>query len=553
MSTQHGRVSQPVNRIVGALRRVFMQAWAALLRLLAWARDSLRMTETRALLAVCAGALLLHLWPLQALSTNYDEGMYWSSLRAMVTGFARYNPLFHSQPPVFLASVYPLYLLFGQALPAARIATLLYALVAIVGGYFVGRALGGRWAGVATAALLALSPLFLGTTRILLPVAPALALGLVGLACALAAPAQTGQRRRWLALASGIALGVAALTTFAAALTLLPALLYLAAPMFTSMISRDGRVRMPQRDWLQVGAQEAGPDLLWFAGGTLSAAILTLLPFATRLPELWNQTAVVPLEASRALDRGVGANLTDLWAVFLNQGLIWLALAAFVALGLGVWRRAWTLLPLTLWLLTIVIYLLAHHPFDPNETVWLVAPLAALGGQGIALLAARTSNRSGRIKSVNVRQSPALVTYGVLIALSLALFTGAWISAADNIHATAATADTRILMAFSLATRTLPNDLVATDDPYVAGLAGRVITPEIVDTSHVRVAAGALTTQQLEAIITRTDTRTILFAGGEFDALPGFRAWTEANFTLAEDFGDGRALYLKQATGPVPV
>jgi 4-amino-4-deoxy-L-arabinose transferase-like glycosyltransferase len=551
MSTQRGRVSQPVNRIVGALGRIFMWVWDALLRLFAWARDSLRLTETRALLAVCAGALLLHLWPLQALSTNYDEGMYWSSLRAMVTGFARYNPLFHSQPPIFLTSVYPLYLLFGQTLPAARIATLLYALVAIVAGYFVGRALGGRWAGVATAALLALSPLFLGTTRILLPVAPALALGLVGLACALAAPAHTGQRRRWLALASGIALGVATLTTFPATLTLLPAFLYLAAPMFTSMISRDGRIRMPQRDWLQVGAQEAGPDLLWFAGGALGAAILTLAPFVTRLPELWNQTAVVPLEASRALDRGVGANLADLWTVFLNQGLIWLALAALIALG--AWRRAWTLLPLTLWLLAVVIYLLAHHPFDPGDAVWLVAPLAALGGQGIALLAARTSNRSGRIKSANVRQSPALVTYGVLTALGLALFTGAWISATDNIHATAATADTRILMAFSLATRTLPNDLVATDDPYVAGLAGRVITPEIVDTSHVRVAAGALTAQRLEAIITRTDTRTILFAGGEFDALPGFRAWTEANFTLEEDFGAGRALYLKQATGPVPV
>jgi 4-amino-4-deoxy-L-arabinose transferase-like glycosyltransferase len=553
MSTQRGRVSQPINRIVGVLRRIFMWMGDALLRLLAWARDRLRLTETRALLAVCAGALLLHLWPLQALSTNYDEGMYWSSLRAMVTGFARYNPLFHSQPPVFLASVYPLYLLFGQTLPAARIATLLYALVAIVAGYFVGRALGGRWAGVATTALLALSPLFLGTTRILLPVAPALALGLVGLACALAAPAHTGQRRRWLALASGIALGMAAGATFAAALTLLPALLYLAAPMFTSMISRDGRIRMPQRDWLQVGAQEAGPDLLWFAMGLLGAAILSLAPFVTRLPELWNQAVTVPLEASRALDRGVGANLADLWTVFLNQGLIWLALAALVALALGAWRRAWTLLPLTLWLLAIVIYLLAHHPFDPGDAVWLVAPLAALGGQGIALLAARTSNRSGRLKSANVRQSPAFVTYGVLIALGLALFTGAWISATDNIHATAATADTRILMVFSLATRTLPNDLVATDDPYVAGLAGRVITPEVVDTSRVRVAAGALTTQQLEAIITRTDTRTILFAGGEFDALPGFRAWVEANnFTLAEDFGDGRALYLKQPSGPVP-
>ena len=528
-------------------------AWDALLRLFTQARDSLRLTETRALLAVCAGALLLHLWPLQALSTNYDEGMYWSTLRAMAVGYARYTPTFHSQPPIFLTSIYPLYLFFGQALPAARIATMLYALVAIVAGYFVGRALGGRWAGVATAALLALSPLFLGTTRILLPVATALALGLVGLACALAAPAHTGQRRRWLALASGIALSLAALTTFPAALTLLPALLYLAAPMFTSMISRDGRIRMPQRDWLLVGAQEAAPDLLWFAAGVLGAAILTLAPFITRLPELWSQAVAVPLAASRALDRGVGANLADLVAVVRNQGLIWLALAALIALGLGAWRRAWTLLPLTLWLLAAVIFLLAHHPFDANDAVWLVAPLAALGGQGIALLAARTTNRSGRLKSANVRQSPVFVTYGVLTALGLALFTGAWISAVDNMHATVATSDTRILMAFNLATRTLPNDLVATDDPYVAGLAGRVITPEIIDTSHVRVAAGALTAQQLEAIITRTDTRTILFAGGEFDALPGFRAWTEANFTLAEDFGDGRALYLKQATGPIPV
>jgi hypothetical protein len=553
MSTQRGQGNKVVGSILGALRRTLTLARDALLHLLTWARDGLRLTETRALLAVCAGALLLHLWPLQALSTIYDEGMYWSTLRAMVAGYTRYTPIFHSQPPVFLASVYPLYLFFGQALPAARIGAMLYALVAIVAGYFVGRALGGRWAGVATAALLALSPLFLGTTRILLPVAPALALGLVGLACALAAPAHTGQRRRWLALASGIALALAALTTFPAALTLLPALLYLAAPMFTSMISRDGRVRMPQRDWLQVGAQEAGPDLLWCTVGALGAAVVTLAPFATRLPELWNQAAVVPLEASRALDRGVGANLADLVAVVRNQGLTWLALAALIALGLGAWRRAWTLLPLTFWLLAVVIYLLAHHPFDPSDAVWLVAPLAALGGQSIALLAARTSNRSGRIKSANVRQSPALVTYGVLIALSLALFTGAWISAADNIHATAATADARILMAFSLATRTLPNDLIATDDPYVAGLAGRVITPEIIDTSHVRVAAGALTAQQLEEIITRTDTRTILFAGGEFDALPSFRAWTEANFTLAEDFGDGRALYLKQATGPVPV
>jgi 4-amino-4-deoxy-L-arabinose transferase-like glycosyltransferase len=538
MLTQREWIGQAAQRTFSTLRRS-----------LDWTREALRATETRALLAVCAAALLLHLWPLGAFSTVYDEGMYWSSLRAMVVGFPLYSAIFHSQPPIFLASVYPVYLLFGQTLPAARIATLLYALVAIVAVSFAGRALGGRWAGVATAALLALSPLFLGTTRILLPVAPALAFALVGLACALETPAHTGRRRRWLALGGGVALGLATLTTFAAALVILPATLYLAAPMFTSMISRDGRIRMPRRDWLQIGAREAAPDLLWFAAGALGVAVIALLPFVTRLPALWNQVALVPLAASRALDRGFGANVADLLVVVRNQGLLWLALAGLVALGFAIWRRAWALLPLTLWLLATLIYTLAHHPLTEGDIVWLIAPLATLAGQSVALLGGRPPSRA---RSANTVRAPAFVTYGALVLLAVTLATSAWISAADNIRASAATSDTKILMAFKLAIRTLPNDLVVTDDPYVAGLAGRVITPEVVDTSRERVAAGALTATQLEAIIQRTDTRTILFAGGEFDALPGFRAWTQANFTLVEDFGEGRALYLKQATGPVP-
>jgi 4-amino-4-deoxy-L-arabinose transferase-like glycosyltransferase len=541
MSTQRGRLSAPVEGVTDALRRLLTQA-----------RDTLRTTETRALLTVCAAALLLHLWPLGAFSTVFDEGMYWSSLRAMAAGFPRYSAIFHSQPPIFLTSVYPLYVLFGQTLPAARIATLIYTLAAIVAIFFVGRALGGRWAGVATAALLTLSPLFLGATRIFLPLAPAFALALIGLACALEAPTRTGRRRRALALAGGLALALATLTTLPAALVFLPALLYLAAPMFTSMVSRDGRIRLPERDWLQVGAQEAAPDVLWFAIGALGAGILALVPFITRAPELWYQVALVPLAAARALDRGLGANLAGLGAVVRDQGMLWLALVALIALGLAIWRRAWSLLPLALWLAGALVFVLTRRPFEAQDVVWLVAPLAALGGQAIALLVARRSNRSGRIKSANLRQSPALVTYGVLIALGLALLSGAWISVAENAQATAATSNVRVLMAFDLATRTLPNDLVAVDDPYVAGLAGRVIVPEVVDTSRVRVAAGALTTEQLKAIIQRTDTRTILFAGGEFDALPGFRAWTEANFTLIEDFGGGRALYQKQPTGPVP-
>jgi hypothetical protein len=57
----------------------------------------------------------------------------------------------------------------------------------------------------------------------------------------------------------------------------------------------------------------------------------------------------------------------------------------------------------------------------------------------------------------------------------------------------------------------------------------------------------------LERIITATDSRTILFASGRFDQLPGFRAWVEAHFTAVPQVGDGHMLYVKTPQTPTPV
>src|SRR5262249_23446412 len=110
--------------------------------------------HVRTLAAIALVALLLYLWPLAGLSTDYDEGVYGQWLRAMVHGQPLYTTVFSSQPPFFLLSLYPLYLLFGQTLVAARLAVALYALVGVIALYFAGRAIAGRWTGVFAAALL---------------------------------------------------------------------------------------------------------------------------------------------------------------------------------------------------------------------------------------------------------------------------------------------------------------------------------------------------------------------------------------------------------------
>src|SRR5262249_60620688 len=115
----------------------------------------------RALSAVVLLALLLRLWPLAGLATDYDEGVYLQSLRAMASGQPLFTAIFSSQPPLFLLGLYPLYLLFGQTLVAARLAIALYSMAGVVAMYFAGRAIAGRWTGVFAAALLALDPLYL--------------------------------------------------------------------------------------------------------------------------------------------------------------------------------------------------------------------------------------------------------------------------------------------------------------------------------------------------------------------------------------------------------
>ena len=91
-------------------------------------------------LAACVVALMLALQTLQGRSVDYDEGVYWQSLRAMANGHPLFGSVFSSQPPLFLLSIYPFYMIFGQSLSAARLALIFFSLAGVTGTYVAGRA-----------------------------------------------------------------------------------------------------------------------------------------------------------------------------------------------------------------------------------------------------------------------------------------------------------------------------------------------------------------------------------------------------------------------------
>jgi hypothetical protein len=144
---------------------------------------------------------------------------------------------------------------------------------------------------------------------------------------------------------------------------------------------------------------------------------------------------------------------------------------------------------------------------------------------------------------VNERRVVALLALGaVLVCMGLS-------ARAERAGAAGASA-LQVQEASALSRFTLPQDVVAADDQYVAGLADRSVPPALVDTSQVRIQSGYLTTRRVEDILTRSDARAVLFGSGRFDMLPGFRAWVEANYTKIADFPKGGALYLKVPQGP---
>jgi hypothetical protein len=503
--------------------------------------------ETKLFVVILALAALLRLWPLGGLSTDYDEGVYWQSLRALAQGHALFAQTFSSQPPAFLFSIFPIYLLFGQSLVAARFAIVLYSLAGLIAIYFAGKGIGGRWGGAIACVLLAVDPIYLIESRTLQAEVPALAFALACVALAVAASKRQGRERLWLAAASGVALGLGVMTKLFDVAVLVPALLYLAAPIGAAIAAEGQALRMPTREELVESVRASVPAVALFAAAALLTCALVLLPFAGTWDALYDQVVRFHLAAGEAVNRGLGYN------VRLIAGRIEeypLALAALVPLALALWRRKWRVVPPALWLLASLLVLLDQQPLFDHHLALLAPPLALTAGVGLGAL---VDDAAWQRLTRGVFAARAGLNEALAPLLVVVLLCGLGFGAIDahDVSRPLPTNEQRLVLA--LERLTPPGDVVVTDDQYAAALADRDVPPQLVDTSQVRIESGQLTAVQLERIITASDVRVILFASGRFDLVPGFASWVHAHYTLEADFGNGQALYMAQPTVPLPV
>jgi 4-amino-4-deoxy-L-arabinose transferase-like glycosyltransferase len=456
---------------------------------------------------------------------SYDEGVYWQSLRSLAEGHTLYRQVFYSQPPAFLPSVFPAYLIFGQSILAARIGIVLLSLCGLLGALFVGKVLRGNGGALVALLLLVVSPLYLTESQTLQADAPSAALMVLAL----------GLAYLWWEHPTGLAgYALAILTAIILVLSILTKLFGFADLVPISLLTVMHLWRIRQQP---AGKRFAySGSLLVGAAALVLTSLLLVILFNGSFSQLWDQVitfhttakAHSTLSARNNVGPLMRALLTPLGALALYGTLV-----SFV-------RRDWRVLPLIVWLLAILYLLWQQVPLFPHHLVILVPPLVFLATLSLNPLPFIRDFSRLRVYLAN---GVTIIALCVTIVYFLPMIMSNYQKAQQQVNEVDTQRDLQVAGDLDAVTR--PDQLVITDAQFLVAQANRSTPPELVDTSLVRIESNYLSDEQVIRIAERSSVHTVLFYTGRLYHLERFHLWVSQRFQKIHDYGNGRELWIK--------
>jgi 4-amino-4-deoxy-L-arabinose transferase-like glycosyltransferase len=458
---------------------------------------------------------------------DYDEGVYWQSLRAMSAGYHLYREIFHAQPPLFLLSVYPFYVLLGSTIASARVGVAALSLFGLAGAYLIGRALSGRLGGMIALALLTVTPMYLWQSQTLQADAPATALLFVTIGFAfLWRERPTGRRGTVLAAVCATALS----------LGILIKLLDVTAVVPIGLLALERIWRI----WHKTNPRDWWAGLLPIYAGIAAAVVATLCvlaPFWGSLDALLQQAVMLHLTAEKITF--ASPNTDTLGRFFATNSV--LGIAAIVGVIVATLRRDWRVVPLAAWLLGTLAVLAIHVPLFPHHPLVFYPPLIAIVALGLSDLPTIAIFRP-----FSWRHAAALLM-GLLTVAVAAVSIRADFDHYHDLNVRAVNAKSRLsaIIAADLERATTPEQWIITDAQFASALANRDTPPSLVDTSFRRIMSGYLNEGQLLQAGADPRVHAVLFATGRLTAPPvaRFHDWVADHFKLLHRYGEGIELW----------
>jgi 4-amino-4-deoxy-L-arabinose transferase-like glycosyltransferase len=486
-----------------------------------------------ALLAVAVGMRLYGLG-LPFDRDGYDEGVYWQTLLSMRLGYPLYQHIFYSQPPFFILSTYPFYILFGGTLWSARLGIALVSLFGLLGAFFIGKSLSGRLGAIAAVCLLVIDPLYLSQSQKIEAEVSSTAFSFLAV----------GAAYLWWEIPEGaVGLSLAALSGVTLALGILCKLLSVSSLVPISLL-------LLARLW-QIWRKEPGihwrslrPSALLIIA-SIGTMLVVLLPFASAYSSVIRDVVTFHTAAREVLINSQVQN-KEILKTYVHTNLL-LVIAAFFGLLCALLRRDWRFIPLLAWLLVSIYMLYTVVPLFYRHLIALDPPLIAMAVMGLGRAFPANALMS-RFRLPQVAQ--ILVAVGIALVL-LNMVTDlpqypSYYQSAEK-HGSDASKGLQTRVVHDLRNAITPDQLVVTDGQFVAAMADRETPAELVDTSMVRVVSGYVTLQQLEAEASLPQVHAVLFFQGRLflPQVAGFHAWVSQHFHLKYTYGPGQELWIK--------
>lgn len=467
------------------------------------------------ILLLIGAALPLRLANIDRAAAKSDEGIRMAQLFLMTTGLRPVRDIFASQGPLSLDATYPLFVLFGGTLAAARLAVVAYSLAELAAIYWLGRELGGRLGGLLSGLLLVTSPVYLENSRTALVEVPALLPATLAILAAVRFGASG--RRRWL---------VGASLALALALLIKPLVLPAALPVGLELARR---------------RQQRGRNLALATvlGGALALAVVLYAGPA----QLYDQVVRYRLGSAQAEGWSIAQNLAVIADELRYESTAWLALAA-VPLSLLAGRVA--LVPLS-WAAGTLALLLVYSPLMAKHVVVLIPPAAVLVGTAAGGMARLVRRREQPVRQrAGLALVAALLGVGYAASLPGMLARETRLAAAGTDNRTEPYADEVEL----LTTLTTPADYILVDEPYLAFLTRRRVPPSLADPTLFRLRSGTLRGTDVIAAARAYDVRAMLLWSDGLRDLEPFGDWLDQHYRPVKIYerrnGKDRSLYLRK-------
>jgi 4-amino-4-deoxy-L-arabinose transferase-like glycosyltransferase len=484
-----------------------------------------------ALVVVAIGMRLYHLG-LPFDRDGYDEGVYWQTLRSMGAGNILYKQIFYSQPPFFMLSTFPGYILFGSSLWSARLGIALVSLLGLLGAFILGKVLSGRWGAIAAMLLLIVNPLYLAQSQTLQAEASSAALSLLAVGLAyLWWEYPEGVRGLIYAALAGITITLSIMCKLLSVSVIVPVAFLMAARLWHIWTKQPG-TRL--RGLL--------PILIGIAACLLTFVLL-LLPDSNSYQALLQSVITFHSTAARVYSNSQQQNISIIQTALTSL----LTITALFGVVAALLRRDWRVIPLIAWFVA-TLYLLWHQvPLFQHHLVALMPPLIALAVMGISNQPLKSEDSSSNLLS----KANSYITW---ISIVLILITAIIGVQQDRIYyrtavasSTSGLTELESTVATDLRKSTSADQLVVTDAQFIAGLADRNTPPDLVDTSAVRITSHYLTLSQLESATSQPQVHAVLFFTGRFylPNIAGFHSWVAQHFRLLRKYGAGRELWIR--------